>query len=272
LGAPPSRAEGLFVRALTEAYLDDHEAAVSLLEQVLEMQPGEAAVMAALAESHEALGHPAEALAYAERAAAAAPDEPAHLALLARLQAEGSAAEAAIATYERLAAMTDDPEALAAMGRLQERAGRHADALATYDRLLTVAGEDAALRLRMEALYRRLGEEDRALAMLEAAVEAFPAERTLLYRLALVYRDAGRPAEAAAVSERLVAVRSVVIEAFLLHTDLLEAMGEAEGAAAVRAGCAADTGEERLRRAALLYAQIETDPNAAEEALRILEP
>src|SRR5690606_26767705 len=75
-----------------------------------------------------------------------------------------------------------------------------------------------------------------------------------------------------AVLERLVAAHPDDTEAVLLLADLLEATGEAERAAARRAGSAADTAEERLRRAALLYAQIETDPNAAEEALRLLEP
>jgi len=272
LGAPPARADGLFVRALTEAYLDDHEQAVRHLEQVLAMQPGEAAVLAALAESHEALGQPALALSYAEQAVAAAPGEPAYLALLARLQAEGAAPEAAIATYERLVTATDDPEALAELGRLQERAGRPADALATYERLLRVAGEDAALRLRMEALHRRLGDEAQALAMLEAAAEAFPDERTLLYRLGLAYRDAGRPADAVAAFERLVAAHPDDAEAVLMLADALEAAGDPARAAEVRAGRPADSPGERLRRAALLYAQAETDPNAAEEARQLLEP
>ncbi|MDX1419007.1 MAG: tetratricopeptide repeat protein [Rubricoccaceae bacterium] len=272
LGTPPTEAAGLFVRALTEAYLDDHEQAVRHLERVLEMQPGEPAVLAALAESHEALGQPATALSYATQAAAAVPGEAGYLAQLARLQSEHGAPEDALASYERLVELTDDPEALADLGRLQERAGRSADALATYERLLTTAGEDAALRLRMEALYRRLGDDARALAMLEAAADAFPDERTLLYRLGLTYRDEGRLDDAVAEIDRIVAAHPDDAEAVLLLADALEATGDTERAASLRAGGAADSPEERLQRAALLYAQRDDDPNAGPEALRLLEP
>lgn len=271
LGAPPTEAAGLFVRALTEAYLEDHEQAIRHLEQVLEMQPGQSAVLAALAESHEALGQPTAALSYAAQASAAAPDQAEVLALLARLQGEHASPETALATYERLVDLTDDPEALADLGRLQERSGRHADALETYERLLRVAGEDAALRLRMEALYRRLGDDAQALAMLEAAAGAFPEERTLLYRLGLAYRDDGRLDEAVAAFERLVAAHPGDAEAVLLLADALEATGDAARADALRAGGDAESPEERLRQAALLYAQLDSDPNAGPEALRLLE-
>jgi Tfp pilus assembly protein PilF len=70
-----ARAEQLFVRGLTRAYLGDHAGAAALYEQVLALRPQEAAVLGALAESHEARGEFAAARYYAERAVAAAPRE-----------------------------------------------------------------------------------------------------------------------------------------------------------------------------------------------------
>src|SRR5690606_39884576 len=109
-------------------------------------------------------------------------------------------------------------------------------------------------------------------ALLWAAPEAFPAERTLPSRSGLASRAAGRPADAVAAFERLVAAHPDDAEAVLMLADALEAAGDPARAAEVRAGRPADSPGERLRRAALRYAQAETDPNAAEEARQLPEP
>ncbi|NNF59443.1 MAG: tetratricopeptide repeat protein [Rhodothermaceae bacterium] len=269
-----AQAEALFVRALTEVFLEDHEQAITLLDRVLELRPREPAVLAALAESHKAMGHSAEALYFAAEAVEHSRDEPDFYLTLAKLQTETNQPEAAIATYEALLRLTPaNTAALRDLGRLHERTGQYEEALRTYQQLLELDPENAALLLRMEAIYARLGDPTNALRMLEAAVATVPNERTLLIRLGMAYRDAARWPDAADVFEQLVARDAGDSEAVLFLAGALDAMGETERAAILRNGLqTTDSPEDRLRQAALLYAQIEDNPDAADEALHLLEP
>ena len=269
-----ARAEALFVRALTEVFLEDHEQAITLLDRVLELRPREPAVLAALAESHDAMGHSAEALYFAAEAVESSGDEPDLYLLLAELQTEANQPEAAIATYEALLRLTPtNRTALRDLGRLQERTGQYEAALGTYEQLLAIDPENAALLLRMEAIYARLGDPASALRMLEAATLAVPNERTLLIRLGMAYRDAERWPDAADVFEQLVALDSGDSEAVLFLAGALDAMGETDRAAMLRNGLqTTESPDDRLQQAALLYAQIDENPDAADEALRLLEP
>ena len=269
-----SEVEALFVRALTETFLGDHEQAVALLDRVLTLRPNEPTVLLALAESYKALEQPTEALYYASEAVRYGPTEPAHYAMLAALQADANQTDDAIASYEALLRLAPaDVDALTALGRLQERTGRYTDAIATYQRLLEIEGDNAALMLRLEALYARTGDPDRALRMLEETTRAFPDERMLLIRLGLAYRDAERLPEAADAFERLLALDPGDLEATQFLIGIAEAMGNPARADSLRTRLTqSDTPEDRLRQAAMLYAQIEANPDAADEALQLLEP
>ncbi|MCH8030949.1 MAG: tetratricopeptide repeat protein, partial [Bacteroidetes bacterium] len=197
------RTQALFVKALTEAYLGDHEQAVLLFTNVLSTQPGEPAVLAALAESYIALGQPAEALFYAAEAVEHGRNEPSYYTTLAELQAELNQPDAAISTYSALLSLSPrDAEALAALGLLQEQSGQFEEALATYVQLISAAGETIALRLRMEALHARLGNTEEALRMLELAADASRNEPMIQFRLGMAYRDTGRTSDAIHILER----------------------------------------------------------------------
>ena len=62
------KAKQLFVRGMTKAYLDDHEAALNYYQQALNLAPNEAAVLSAVAASQDALDNTALAIFYAEQA------------------------------------------------------------------------------------------------------------------------------------------------------------------------------------------------------------
>ncbi len=131
------RAEQAFVSGMTRAYAGDHEAAIRQYERALELRPGEAAVLAALAEAHEAEGHGATALYFAAQAAEAAPAEPSLARHLARLQAEAGETAAAAETYRALLALEpDDLDALESLLALEP-----ADA-ALRDRLAALRGDE----------------------------------------------------------------------------------------------------------------------------------
>ena len=266
------QSQALFVRALTEAYLGDHEQAVQLFTNVLDTRPGEPAVLSALAESYTALGQTAEALFYAAEAVEHSRDEPSYYATLAELQTEFNQPDAAISTYSALLALRPrDAEALAALGRLQEQSGHFEEALLTYEQLINAAGETVALRLRMEALHARLGNTEEALRMLELAADAHRNEPMIQFRLGMAYRDAGRTDDAIHILERYLTLEPANVEGTLMLADLLEDQGEYERAIALRNGLTSgSSAEEQLRRAALLYERAGDDPEAAAEARQIL--
>ena len=266
------RTQALFVKALTEAYLGDHEQAVLLFTNVLSTQPGEPAVLAALAESYIALGQPAEALFYAAEAVEHGRNEPSYYTTLAELQAELNQPDAAISTYSALLSLSPrDAEALAALGLLQEQSGQFEEALATYVQLISAAGETIALRLRMEALHARLGNTEEALRMLELAADASRNEPMIQFRLGMAYGDTGRTSDAIHILERYLTLEPANVEGTLMLADLLEDRGEYERAITLRNGLTdGSSTEEQLRRAALLYERAKDDPEAAEEARQIL--
>ena len=271
--AAEAETEGRFVRALTAAWLGDHEEAVDLLLVVLQARPAEPAVHAALSASYDALGRLPEALHYAAQAVERGRDEPAYYAALADLQQRAGQPEAALATWAAyLALRPRDGAALSALADLQQRAGRFAEAAATWERYVEAEGDTPAALLRLEALYRRLGDGHRALAALTRAADASD-DFALRYRLGVALRDAARPADAEAAFERVLAQAPAHREAALALAELLEARGEVERAAALRRGSplTGESSEERLRRAAALHAEADEDPEAAREARALLE-
>lgn len=194
-------AEQLFVRGMTRAYIGDLDGAVELYERALGLAPDDPAVLAALAEAHEARGDHTTALFFANRAVDRAPDEPSGYRLLAGLQLATGDTDAALATYERLVeSQPTDIGALTALARIQQQSGRFPDALATYERVLDRVGENGAIRMRMLSIYERLGDDDGALRALEALVELDPTNEVLRGRLAERYRVRGDEARADAVA------------------------------------------------------------------------
>lgn len=187
-----AEAEQIFVRGMTRAYIGDYDGAVELYERALGLAPEDAAVLAALAEAHEARGELTTALFYAGRAVERAPDEPSGYRLLAGLQLATGDTNAALSTYERLVeARPDDVAALAALARIQQQSGRFTEALATYERVLDRVGENGAIRTRMLSIYERLGDDDGVLRSLEALVALDPANAVLRDQLAEHYRTGG---------------------------------------------------------------------------------
>ncbi len=270
---PAPHAQAMFVRALTEAYLGDHELAAALLGNVLTTDPNEPTVLAALAESYTALGQTAEALYYAAQAVEHGREEPTFYATLAKLQIASNQSDAAISTYRALLALRPrDEEALAALGQLQERSGRFEEALATYERLIEVAGEGAPLRLRMEAIHTRLGHSEAALRMLEFAADVHWNEPMLQFRLAMAYRDAGRTDDAIRIFERFLGTDPDNMEGTLSLAALLEDRGDLERARVLRESLSnGSPTEDALHRAIALYERVDDDPEAAAEALEILK-
>ena len=176
-------AEGRFVRALTDHFLENDSAAVRHLDRLLATRPGDGAVLDALAETYAALDQPTDALYHAGLAAAALPGEASVHARLGALQAgsgQRDAARASIETAVRL--RPTDALALAALADLHAAAGR-TDAEREALEALVAVGETPAAYLRLAALYhaaREPGLEHAALRAADRLAPNTPAIRTRL--------------------------------------------------------------------------------------------
>jgi tetratricopeptide (TPR) repeat protein len=268
------RAEQTFVRGMTRAYLGDYDAAIELYERALELQPGEGAFLAALAEAHEAEGDLTTALFFAALAVEASPEEASTYRHLAGLQLVAGETDAALATYQRLLEIAPrDVRALTALARIQQQAGRFDDALATYDRILREVGESSAVRTRMYRIYQRLGDISGTIRSLQALVDLDPANVTLQRELAGLYEREGRTNDAIAVLEDFLASHPQHAEALRDLATLYRSLGNDDRADALTAQLDAwpATPDAMRSRATDLYLRADEDPEAAATARDLLE-
>lgn len=268
------RAEQAFVRGMTRAYLGDYEAAIQQYERALELQPGEAAVLAALAEAHEAESDLSTALYFATQAVEAAPDEPSTYRQLASLQLTAGETGAAMETYERLLELEPrDLATLTALARVQQQSGRMEEALVTYERVLDRVGENGAVRTRMLGIYERLGDTGGAIRSLEALTDLDPSNAVLRRQLASLYARDGRTGDAITTLEALVVDRPGDADARTALADLYRDEGDDDRAEALLGtlGEPSASPDATFGQAAALYARADEDPAAASTARRLLE-
>ncbi|HXH25388.1 MAG TPA: tetratricopeptide repeat protein [Vicinamibacterales bacterium] len=157
---------------------------------------------------------------------------------LAQAYAAGQDLNSAIATLEEV--VEDDPALAGALGQYQEQAGRLEDAVASYTLALAVQPNNALLKLRRISVLYTMKEYDRAaalaaegrkqhpedlrfvrlqaralfdagdrsgaIALVEAAVRAFPKDVQTQYALADLYRDSGRDLDAEKTLRQILAI------------------------------------------------------------------
>ena len=269
------RAQQLFVRAMTQSFLDNFDRARDLYEQALQLTPGNPTLLAALGETYEALGDGEKALYYAAQARDLAPDVAHFYHMLAEMELRiGRVAEAA-ATYEALLEhFPDDFAALQELADLQALLGRPQEALATYEALIERAGDDPRLRRQMLNLYFRLGDQAGTRTALEALIRLDASDPAPWRLLGQLYLQQNQPAEALGAFEEAYAVDPGDFETVLALADVYRQLGQGaradsllEATMVVEGAGAADL----IARAAPLYQRAEADAEAAEAAARLLE-
>lgn len=273
--AAERRAQQLFVRGMTQSFLDNFDRARDLYEQALQATPNNPTILAALGETYEALGDGTKALYYAEQARALAPDNPHYYHLLAEMELRAGRVPEAAATYEALLArFPDDFAALQELADLQALLGRPQEALATYQTLIDRAGDHPRLRRQMLNLYFRLGDQAGTRTALEALIRLDPDDPGPWRLLGQLYLQQNQPTDALGAFEEAYAVDPGDFETVLALADvyrqldqgvradsLLEAAMVVEGAGAT----------DLIARAVPLYDRAEADAEAAEAAARLLE-
>jgi len=195
---PQTRAQQLFVRGLTQAFLGNHEEALGLYDRALQVQPDEPGILAAKASAHEAQEELPTALYYAEQARSFAPENPDYYHLTAQLHARSGDLRAAAAAYETLLdRFPENSEALRRLAHVYVLRGQDAEALATYERLIERAAQDAGLRRKVLPLYERTGNIEGAIRTVQALVDLEPGDADLWHTLGTLYVQQSRLDDAA---------------------------------------------------------------------------
>ena len=182
--------EGRFVRALTFHAVGDEGAAAAALDEVLELRPDDPAAYDARAEVALARGETTDALFYAERAVALAPDAaPLRLGLARALAGAGRPRDAVGAAEAARDLAPDDPavwEALAGLYARTDQPEAEREALTAWTRL----DDTAPARLRLSSLYEADGDGAAARDQALAARRLAPGDPAVLRRLATLDRPA----------------------------------------------------------------------------------
>ena len=137
-----TQARRLFVRGMTEAFLEDYDTAIGYFEQSLKLHPGQSAVLSALSDAHASQNDLTSALFYARQAYIRTPETPHYALRLAGLQRRDSHIQAAIETYHTL--LDAHPQHLAARKALAEthtEVGNLEAAASTYETVLEQSNE-----------------------------------------------------------------------------------------------------------------------------------
>ncbi|GIV59189.1 tetratricopeptide repeat protein [Rhodocaloribacter litoris] len=273
-GRDEVRAEQLFVRGMTRAYLEDHEAALQLFQEALRLRPNEPAILSALADAYAALDDLPSALFYAEQARARAPDNVHYHEQVARLHLAAGDTARAVAAYEALLAVHPDYlPALQTLAHLQAGRGHYEAALAALERLHELTGDVPGLLDQMLQLYRRLGDNDGLETTLQRLLAREPNRPDYLQMLAELYVRQERAAEAATLYETLLARRPGDVELILALAHVYRAMGEEERARALveqATGAAPASAGQRVAQATPFLERAGADPEAARAARHLL--
>ena len=222
-------AERLFVRGLTQSYLEDYDAAVSLFERALDRAPNAASILSALSEAEAGRDNPTSAIYYARKARTQAPDVAYYHMNLAALLRNAGRLEEAVSVYRTLLSQVPDHRpARQALARLQQRrehprkALHHYEALTSdsvrtsldvYDEMLSLyqqvddeAGIERTLKILMDRrpetpryrrllaqLYTRRQQYEKAIPLFESLLDDAPNDLRLLSQLKVLYGNTDQP-------------------------------------------------------------------------------
>ena len=270
-----TKAERLFVRGMTKAYLDHHEAALGFFQKALDLTPNEPAILSAMAVSEEVMENVTMALFYAEQALFYAPENAYYHHQLAQLHLRADDLKAAAQTYEALLErFPNDFEALEDLAELQATMGRHGDAIATYLRLIDRAGDHPRLRRQILQLYFSLGDKEGTRRSLEALIELEPTDPAPYRLLGQLYLQQQKQHDALQAFEQAYDVDENDLETVLALADLYRQMGREDDADRLfteAMDVEGATVEALLARATPLYQRADADDEAAQTATRLLE-
>lgn len=231
-----ARAQQLFIRGLTMLQIDEPDAAIASFAEAIKLAPGQAALLSALAEAHEAQGDLETAQFYALQARDMTPANPAYHRQVAALYRQLRQPQQALAAYERLLAQTpDDTAALRDIAALHTALGSYHEALEAYERLNAVQGPQAGVLYQMVQLHQELGQRRPLMERLETLTQLEPEDPEPRRLLAQYRLEAGQTQQAIALLEEVRALNPSDADVVLTLSELYAAEGDMEESEAVLA-------------------------------------
>jgi predicted O-linked N-acetylglucosamine transferase (SPINDLY family) len=177
-----------------------------------------------------ALGNPARALEFLQRALVLRPDFPEALYNQAKLLADEERYDEALAAYERCVRLVPQfADALNNRGTVLAKLGRHDEALTSYDTCLAISRTADTLYNRGNALVA-LGRHEEALASYDASLAAAPDTLATLTNRANLLVSLRRYDEALASCDRAVLIAPDAPDVLDRRGNLLAALGRDEEA------------------------------------------
>lgn len=270
-----ARAQQIFLRAMTQARLGDHESALDLYAQALDLAPRTAAILAAMAESQELMGDESDALQSMRRARSLEPENAYYALQLAELYLSTGDGERAARVYrEVLEHAPDNVDALYELARVYTVNGDLNRAVATYEQVLDEIGADRDVQNQILRLYARQDDVQGMERTLRGMLEESPHDAQLHRALAEVYGKQERYLDAVDALREALEIDRGDVETMLDLAEMYRVLGRAAEADSLlgRASSfqSADP-TQLLAQAASLYARAEDDEDARTTAKRILE-
>ena len=287
LAAPPTaasdtldvahaQAQRLFVRGLTQAYLNNPDRAIALYERALGLAPNEAPILSAMAEAQAEQEASSTAIFYAEQAQRVAPDNIHYYRQLADLHESVGDTDAAIATYRRLVdRFPNRVDAKLDLARLLADAHESQEALTLYESVeQQMDGASAQMYMSMLQLYRRLNDSDNVGRVLRALVDLRPEEELFTQLLGQFYLKEGQTQSAIQFYEDILSARPSNMNAAMALADLYREAGRTTAADSLMRALSQPDGAsagQLVERARMLYSRSGSDDAAAQQAARFLE-
>lgn len=276
LDATAAQAQKLFVRGMTQAYLDNHDRAIGLYERALELAPNEAPILSAMADAQAAQDATDTAIFYAQQARSVAPDNIHYYRQLAELHRAVGDTEAAIAAYRVLTGrFPNNMDAHLELADLLSESNQAKDAVALYEEVEQQMGQGSPqMYMQMLQLYRRLHDSENVARVLRALVELRPEERLFTQLLGQYYLKEDQIDKAVRLYEETLASNPSDIETAMELAELYREQGRAEAADRLlnrlsnTEGASAD---QLVRRARALQRRSRTSDEAATQATQFLE-
>lgn len=184
--------EYLFVEALKEKALGNHQQAIQLLSGCLEIDPNSSAAMYELAGIHAGNNDFTSALLLLEKAISLNPGNKWYNLLLAQVYQQTRRFDEAAGIYDRL--LEQEPENLEYMymkAVLLSNAGKPDDALEAYNQLEKKAGMNEQISVAKQQLLVEMGEVDKAFQEIEKLIESNPQEPKYYGLMADLYQSQG---------------------------------------------------------------------------------
>lgn len=269
------RAQQLFVRGMTHAFLEEYESALQFFQDALQLAPNQATILSAAAEAQEALEDLPSALFYAEQARRLAADNVYYHRQVAQLHLRAGSIYEALNTYEQLLEhFPKDVDALQELAQLQTLMGHNRDAVSTYERLIQTVGDGPEVRQEILHLNLQLGDEEAIRATLDALIDLEPSNAKPHRMLGELLLQQDSPEEALVAFQRAYELAPNEYETVLALADLYRQLGrdhEADTLLDDAMNIEDATVDDLLARATPLYNRADIDPEAGEAAIRLLQ-